>query len=192
MARQYSYPAADHYQRSKVPQRGIIRSFKAKYRSQLNFVLTYTEEERPVKVDLGKTVTMVRHALDGLTKHCVRNSGRHTQVVPADGEFEPIQSLQDAAVMVKLRSLKIKILEAHNVDVDAYVDIDAILPTQEQMTDVAFCQLVTDSQGNETKVGEDENELPPPVKTSAANWMCRNLVRYFEGRSEDAAAVWKI
>jgi len=137
---------------------------------------------------------------DGVTEQCVRNCWRHTQILPADGESEPvspeeaIQPLQDVEGMDELRSLLLKTPEAQNVDADAYVDINATLPTQDQMTDAEICQLVTTSQGNESEAEEEEDEPPSPIKTSAAKWMCRDLVRYFEerGRPEDAAAVWKI
>ena len=179
---------------------GIIRSFKAKYRAQLNmFLLDCKEEKRPEKVDLHQVVTVVRHAWDGVTEQCVRNCWKHTQILPADGESESglpeeaIQPLRDVGGMDELRSLLLKTSEIQKADVDAYVDIDATLPTQEQMTDAEICQLVSTSQCSESEAEEDEP--PPPIKTSAAKWMCRDLIRYFEerGRPEVAAAVvWKI
>lgn len=180
---------------------GIIRSFKAKYRVQLNsFLLDCLEEKRPTKVDLRQAIIMVRHSWDNVTQQCIQNCWRHTEILPVD-ECDPIaqesdetQPLNDIDGVNELRSILKKIPECVDIDVDAYLDVDATLPTQEQMTDAEICQFVTQDI-QETDLPEEEDyEPPPPIKTSAAKWMCRDLVRYFEekGRPEHANQVWDI
>ena len=108
---------------------------------------------------------------------------------------EAIQPRQDVEGMDDLRSLLLKTSEAQNrMFILMPADIDASLPTQEQMTDTEICQHVSTSQCNESEAEEEEDEPPSPINTSAAKWMCRDLVRYFEERGgpKDAAAVWKI
>ena len=80
----------------------IIRSFKAKYRTQLNmFILDCKEENRAVKIDLRQAFTMIRHAWESVTEKCIKNCWKHTQILPIDSkndstsEAEDIQPLQD-------------------------------------------------------------------------------------------------
>ena len=175
---------------------GIIRSFKALYRSsQVKRLIELLEQDKNPDINLKEAVRYLASAWKSVSPATIRNCWRHTGIVSMDADRrESADSVDELNTLLNASVLSNK----ECMTASSYLEVDEQLDTGDVPTDEEIVQLVQQDAHPDVENSDDDanddmsrEEYRPPPSTQEALTAARLLQDYFDSKA-DQEGSWAV
>lgn len=166
---------------------GIIKCFKSHYRKlQLQHIVQMMDANSEPDLNLKQAVCFIRAAWQNVSPNVIKNCWAHAGLIDKDIS-EKDTSVFTLTPTSHIQTILVKLSTA--LTATAYIDLDAVEPTEKEMSDEEIVQAVlceVDNSGEEEEYEKDENLVPAPSLNEAQQALTV-VLRYFQSNSHASA-----